>query len=783
MPRRPVPVNLFEQLLNTEDLAPLPAAICNVVVKLQEQVQDSRSVLDRVLTATCRRVHQRGLTSKDVVCSTITKNDGSYLASLNVKIASLSATGHGPKAEDAQRRACESMLALLVDDEPVAENVCRVVFSEEVEEAPSIPTHSNATSLMKFLAEQSKEALRLDASAPTAILSKDAQIHIMSENPDALFRTVYMSRPSSWTDFEGLQRTFRRIDKIQIVAPPEDNQLGQRPFTPDEVSGKCVLITRGTWEPNQRGSYNAKCNHAAEGGALAVILINSVDGLFDVKARMGHVSPSLPCVCISKNCGEELLAMLKSQDPTHPIMVSKAERGVHLVEQLSKKSDGTYTCGITQQALKGEGAFFFELVVETLDDLDFFPGLAGVEFTRNCAHARLGDENSYAINGFAKKLYLNGSMQDMEKRWDEGYESGHFTLGFLVDFALCRVDVTLNGDPCADFSIPPDQFICPAVTMRGTARFRVAPPFMHPPAEEKVYQPWAQQLHVRPVRTYERPPVEPVKAKPVASSTRDRSATKGSTKESSPRNRDKKRSSSRHRSERKRSERRRSEKRRSRSRRRSRKRSRSRDDRKNHSYRDRERDRDRDREGRGREKEREKDASHESKDKDKDRESKDKERERESKDKDKDRGDSKDKDKDRESKKRGRESKDKDKDRESKNRDRESKDKDKDRDSKDKDRDSKDRDEDKDEHKKERKSSRDRERKSSRDRGGDKDRHRSRSPARDKKDDEEKERDRKKDRSDRSDRDRDRDRDRGGERDRSRSRKSRSRRRERRRVA
>merc|ERR1719193_2609965 len=628
MPRRPVPVNLFEQLLNTEDLAPLPAAICNVVVKLQEQVQDSRSVLDRVLTATCRRVHQRGLTSKDVVCSTITKNDGSYLASLNVKIASPSATGHGPKAEDAQRRACESMLALLVDDEPVAENVCRVVFSEEVEEAPSIPTHSNATSLMKFLAEQSKEALRLDASAPTAILSKDAQIHIMSENPDALFRTVYMSRPSSWTDFEGLHRTFRRIDKIQIVAPPEDNQLGQRPFTPDEVSGKCVLITRGTWEPNQRGSYNAKCNHAAEGGALAVILINSVDGLFDVKARMGHVSPSLPCVCISKNCGEELLAMLKSQDPTHPIMVSKAERGVHLVEQLGKKSDGTYTCGITQQALKGEGAFFFELVVETLDDLDFFPGLAGVEFTRNCAHARLGDENSYAINGFAKKLYLNGSMQDMEKRWDEGYESGHFTLGFLVDFALCRVDVTLNGDPCADFSIPPDQFICPAVTMRGTARFRVAPPFMHPPAEEKVYQPWAQQLHVRPVRTYERPPVEPVKAKPVASSTRDRSATKGSTKESSPRNRDKKRSSSRHRSERKRSERRRSEKRRSRSRRRSRKRSRSRDDRKNHNYRDRERDelKDKDRESKDRDRE----------SKDKDRDSKDKDRDSKDRDEDKD---------------------------------------------------------------------------------------------------------------------------------------------------
>jgi len=592
-PRKPVPANLFEELLGTEDLPPLPSAMCMVIVKQPDQVLDSRSVLDRVLTATCRRVHQRGLTSKDVTCSTITKNDGSYLASLNVKIVSLSATGHGPKAEDAQRRACESMLALL-DDEPVAENVCRVVFSEEVEEAPSIPTHSNATSLMKFLAEQSKEALRLDASAPTAILSKDAQIHIMCDNPEAPWRTVYMSRPSSWTDFEGLHRTFRRIDKIQIVAAPEDNQLGQRPFTPAEVSGKCVVITRGTWEPNQRGSYNAKCNHAAEGGALAVIMINSADGLFDVKARMGYVSPSLPCICISKNCGEELLAKLKA-NPSHPLLVTKAERGVHLVEQLSKKSDGTYTCGITQQALKGEGAFFFELVVEMLDDLDFFPGLAKVEFTRNCANAKVGDENSYAINGFAKKLYLNGSTQDIEKRWDESLENGNFTLGFFVDFALCRVDVLLNGVHCADFSIPPDQFIVPAVTMKGTARFRVAPPFLFPPAEDKVFQPWAQQLHTRPVRTYERPAVEPVKAKP---STRERSGAR----HDSPRNREKKRSTSRNRSERKRSERRRSEKKRSRSRRRSRKRSRSageeRKKRDRSSRRDRDRDasRDRDRE-------------------------------------------------------------------------------------------------------------------------------------------------------------------------------------------
>merc|ERR1719158_1660189 len=322
LPRKPFEVapTLLDELLTGPELDPIPPAVCLIVPKIHESPVDTRGVLDRVLHRATQRLKQRALSHKDITCSTITKNDGTVVASLTFKLMSISTVGYGPRIDDAQKRACESMLAQL-DDEPVSEECNRVVFAEEIQDGPCIPTQSNATSLTTFLVEQSRLALKQDlVEAQQRNPSRDAQFHIAGKH----FNTIYMARPSTWTCFEDMKKALRRLP---LVLAPESNFLGQKPFGP-EVKGKAVVLMKGTWQPNQKGSFNVKCSNAAAGEAAAVIIINTQDGLFDIKPKVGEFAPTIPCVSISKSSGEELIAKLRLGD----LELKKAHRGDHVLE-------------------------------------------------------------------------------------------------------------------------------------------------------------------------------------------------------------------------------------------------------------------------------------------------------------------------------------------------------------------------------------------------------------------------------------------------------------------
>eukprot|EP00397_Hematodinium_sp_SG-2012_P017108 GEMP01017481.1.p1 GENE.GEMP01017481.1~~GEMP01017481.1.p1 ORF type:complete len:401 (+),score=88.77 GEMP01017481.1:941-2143(+) len=286
-----------------------------------------------------------------------------------------------------------------------------------------------------------------------------------------------------------------------MVLAPEDNRLGQRPFTQEEAKGKVVVLLKGTWEPNQKGSFNVKCNNAAEGGAVGVIMINTTEGLFDIKPRMGIVAPTIPCVTISKTSGDELIEKFSLET----LVLTKAFRGDHLIELLRGARNEDHTVGAPALALN-KGKAYFEVAVESLENLKFHVGVAGLNFVVGGAQF-VGDAHSIGLDGFGGKMGIMGTQKDLEQAWDDSCADGAFVVGVCVDFGFHSIFFTLNGEEVAEFPISANEFLYPAVTMNGKARLRFAEPWTFPPRSP--VQPWAQHLNLRSVRTYERPPPVP----------------------------------------------------------------------------------------------------------------------------------------------------------------------------------------------------------------------------------------------------------------------------------